>query len=261
MLFSRTTYIGIDPTAGQRPFTYAALDVNLELLALGRGSLDEVTAFAGGQRSAVVSVNAPRQPNVGLMKDEAIRSSLKPVPTPGRWEGYRLAEYLLYQHNISIPRTPDLPSEAPRWMQMGFQVYQRLEQFGYQLYPLQDAECQMFETYPHGAFCTLLGVAPFPKQTLEGRLQRQLVLHERQLRIPNPMRFFEEITRHRLLNGILPLEDLFSVEELDALVAAYTAWVTANQPENISILGDPAEGQIILPTAELQAQYPTSANR
>jgi hypothetical protein len=248
MFFSRTTYIGIDPTAGQRPFTYAALDQNLDLLALGQGTLEEVTAFAGGQRSAIVAINAPQKPNTGLMRQDDYRATLKPTPNPGRWMRYRVSEYQLYQHGISIPHTPAEPEECPRWMQMGFQVYQRLGLFGYQLFPVDNAECVMFETYPHAAYCALLGITPFPKNSLEGRLQRQLVLHEHQVHITNPMRIFEEITRHRLLNGILPLEGLLSAQELDSLVAAFTAWRITNHPETITVLGDKQEGQIILPT-------------
>ena len=70
------------------------------------------------------------------------------------------------------------------------------------------------------------------------------------------MYIFEEITRHRLLNGVLPIEDLYQVEELDALVAAYTAWVAGTQPDQISFLGDSLEGQIVLPTSEIQHRYP-----
>lgn len=255
MLFSRTTFIGIDPTAGQRPFTYAALDQNLELLALSAGSLEEVTAFAGGQRAAVVGINAPRQPNQGLMRDEAIREQLSPRPNPGRWLGYRVAEYELYQHGISIPPTPPRKEDCPRWMQMGFQVFQRLEHFGYQQFPTEAAECIVFETYPHGAYCALLGITPFPKHTLEGRLQRQLILHENQVRVHNPMRIFEEITRYRLLNGILPLDTLLTVDELDALVAAYTAWYTSRYSTEITVLGEVSEGQIVLPVPALKRQY------
>lgn len=255
MLFSRTTFIGIDPTAGQRPFTYAALDQNLELLALGAGSLEEVTAFAGGQRAAVVGINAPRQPNQGLMRDDALREQLSPRPNPGRWLSYRVAEYELFQHGISIPPTPGQISDCPRWMQMGFQVFQRLEHFGYQAFPFEDSECLFFETYPHAAYCALLGITPFPKHTLEGRLQRQLVLHENQVRVHNPMRIFEEITRYRLLNGILPLDTLLTVDELDALVAAYTAWFTAQHPDEITVVGVQTEGQIVLPIQALKRQY------
>lgn len=259
MLFSRTTFIGIDPTAGQRPFTYAAIDQDLRLIALAQGSLDEVTAFAGGQRAAIVAVNAPRQPNQNLMKSEAVRAGLNPSPAPGRWQGYRVAEYVLAQHNIHTPRTPSKKEACPNWMQMGFQVYKRLKYFGYELYPAESAECQLLETYPHGAFTALLGKTPFPKRTLEGRLQRQLILHELNVDLPNPMRLFEEITRHRLLNGILALEGLMSTEELDALVGAYTGWYAANQADRVTVLGDRSEGQIFLPAPQLADFYPPAA--
>jgi predicted RNase H-like nuclease len=42
---------------------------------------------------------------------------------------------------------------------------------------------------------------------------------------------------------------------LDALVAAYTAWLTAHQPDGISLIGDPKEGQIVLPVSEVKSKY------
>jgi hypothetical protein len=249
MFFDRATYIGIDPTAGQRPFTYAALDQQLRLLALGEGNLDEVTAFAGGQRHAVVAINAPWQTNQGLMADPQLRERLQPPPRPGRWSGYRVAEYLLYQRKISIPPTPDDIIKCPRWMQMGFRVHQRLESFGYQRYPSDDAGMTVLETYPHGIFTELLGLSPFPKHTLEGRLQRQLALFDQNLNLPDPMRVFEEITRHKLRQGILPLEMLHTPQELDTLAAALVAWQVMNRPESIACYGDPVEGLVVLPVA------------
>jgi len=41
MLFTHTAYIGIDPTAGRSPFTYAALDDERNLLALADGELED----------------------------------------------------------------------------------------------------------------------------------------------------------------------------------------------------------------------------
>jgi predicted RNase H-like nuclease len=69
------------------------------------------------------------------------------------------------------------------------------------------------------------------------------------------MRYFEEITRHRLLQGIMPSENLYSPNELDALIAAYTAWMAAVQPESTVMLGDPQEGQAVLPVAALKRRY------
>ncbi len=255
MLFSNTTFIGIDPTAGQRPFAYAALDHELGLLALGQGDIDEVLAFMAGQRAARVGVCAPRRPNQGLMERDEVRENLSPTPRPGRWTNFRLAEYQLRQHNIRIPQTPAEEEECPNWMQMGFMLFRRLEKLDYQPFPKEDAPCQWLEIYPHASFAVLLGHNPFPKHTLEGRLQRQLILYEQRVEIPDPMRIFEEITRHRLLQGILPLENLYSVEELDALSAAYTAWVATTQPEQVTLLGDPQEGEIILPVSELKNSY------
>lgn len=255
MLFSQTTFLGIDPSAGQRPFVYAAVDHELNLLALGQGRLDDMLAFSAGQRAAVVAVCGPRQPNQSVMTRPEIRKNLNPPPRPGRWVDFRLAEYLLRQRRISVPQIPDHAEKAPNWMQMSFSLFKGLKNLGYQIYPDSEAACQMLEVYPFAAYTALLGVTPFPKYTLEGRLQRQMVLHDLRLKVSDPMRFFEEITRHKLLRGILPTEQLLSASELDALVAAYTAWQAALHPEAIMLVGDLDEGQIVLPVAELRSQY------
>lgn len=255
MFSTYTTFLGIDPTAGLRPFAYAALDSDLRLLALGNGTMDEVLAFLGGQRRAFVAVSAPRRPNQGLMENLQIRQALSPVPRPGRWNNFRLAEYELRQHNISCPQTPAQADRCPGWMQMGFSLYHRLEALDYCPYPTSEAPLQYLEVYPYASFCALLDLVPFPKHTLEGRIQRQLILHEMDLHITDPMRLFEEITRHRLLQGRLQLEELYEQEELDALVAAYTAYLAAVKPHNVTLLGHPEEGQIVLPVKELKRRY------
>jgi len=255
MLFTKKTYIGIDPTAGQRPFTYAALDHDLGLLALGQGHIDEVLAFVAGQRAAVVAVSGPRRPNQGVMANQQVRDNLSPPPRPGRWDNFRLVEYQLRQRNITMPQTRSDGQDCPMWMRMSFKLFHRLVALDYQVFPQEKATRQCMEVYPHACYTTLLGNIPFPKHTLEGRLQRQLILYQQKLDIPDPMRLFEEITRHRLLQGILPLEDLLLSEELDSLVAAYTAWVATSHPEQITLLGDPNEGQVVIPVGALKARY------
>ena len=252
---SPTTFIGIDPTAGQRPITFAALDEDKRLLALASGNLDEVLAYAAGQRAAWVAICAPRQPNQGLMNEEEIRDALQPVPRPGRWINCRLAEYELRQHQIQVYLTAGASENCPGWMQIGFKLFQRLQALGYTPYPGNPGSHLALEVYPHAAYTVLLGQAPFTKNSLEGRLQRQLVLYEQRINVADPMRFFEEITRHRLLKGILPTNELHSADELDALVAAYTAWLAANEPDQVSSIGDSREGQLVLPVPSLQPHY------
>ncbi len=255
MLFNDTIFFGIDPTAGRRPFVYAAINHELSPIINNQGTIDDVLAFAAGQNKAFVGICAPRRPNLGLMSDSARRQNLSPVPNPGRWEDFRVVEYLLWQRNIRIPRTPRKMEDCPNWMQMGFYIYERLEDFGYRAYPDDEAGCQYMEVYPHASFSVLLGILPFNKKTLEGRLQRQLVLYDHDLKVADPMRLFEEITRFRLLNGMLPLDTLYEPGELDALVAAYTAWIAASKPETTIMIGDLDEGQIILPKHELKERY------
>jgi hypothetical protein len=255
MFYDHLTFIGVDPTAGEKPIVYAAIDHELHLLALGQGNQEDILAFAAGQRQAVLAVCAPQRPNTGVMAKPEVRESLTPVPHPGRWENFRLADYLLRQHNIAVPQTPAEEANCPNWMKTGFFLFRRLEELGYRGYLEQEAKRQFLEVYPHAVYTVLLGMLPLPKHTLEGRLQRQLALFQVDLEIPDPMLFFEEITRHRLLKGILPFDDLYSAAELDALAAAFTAWVAANHPEQITRLGDPDEGQIILPCADLKARY------
>jgi len=255
MLFSDTAFIGIDPTAGKRPIAYSALDKDLRMLALAKGDMDEVLAFIAGQNQAVVAVCSPRRPSTGVMEKPEIRDQLSPPPRPGRWTNYRLVEYQLRQLHISTYQTPANAEKCPKWMQVGFALYRRLEGLGFQNFKSGDSRHQVLEVYPHACYTVLLGSAPFQKNTLEGRLQRQLVLYEQGINVLDPMRFFEEITRHRLLKGILPDENLYTTSELDALVAAYTARMSATQHNQITLLGHPEEGQIVLPSAELKSHY------
>jgi hypothetical protein len=179
---------------------------------------------------------------------------LTPPPRPGRWADFRLVEYLLRQRRIRSPKTPSQEAACPAWMQRGFHVFHRLELLGCSPYPAE-TPLQWVEVYPHACFCVLLERRPFAKNTFEGRVQRQLILYERQLDIPDAMRIFEEFTRHRLLQGVLPEEGLYSALELDALAAAYTAWLAAHEPQNTLLLGDPEEGQILLPAGALKSRY------
>ncbi len=255
MLFKDTVFIGIDPSSDEGALTYAVLDQELNLLAMSQQELTTVSAFVGGQKSAVVGVNAPRRLNQGLMEEDRVRDSLRPQPNPGRWTKFRVAEYLLFQRNIRIPKTPGDLSDCPGWMRVGFKLFRRLEDIGFADYPADDRRQLMLEVYPHAAYTVLLDRIPYLKKTLEGRLQRQLLLHSLEVDVPDPMQIFEEITRYKILHGQLPLDGLYSVEELDALMAAYIAWKAALRQKEITLVGDSREGEVVLPVKELKPKY------
>jgi predicted nuclease with RNAse H fold len=253
MLFSKTTFIGIDTSGGRHPFTYAALDEDCQLVALTAGEIEEVLVFLGGQQATVVAVNAPRCPNKGLVRKQLEKESL----TPGHLRGVdmRLAEYELRERGISVSPTSSRPETCAAWKQLGFDFYRKLDGMGFKPYLSENATHQWLETHPHAAYCALLGQLPLPKPTLVGRLQRQLILYEQDMGIKDPMEFFEEITRHRFLKGVLPMEVIYTTEELDAMVAAFTAFLAASQPGEVVWVGNKQEGQIILPVSGLKETY------
>jgi len=88
-----------------------------------------------------------------------------------------------------------------------------------------------------------------------GRLQRQAILYGEGLRIRDPMIFFEEITRYKLKQGILPLDQIYAANQLDSLLAAYTAWLVSEKPNEVISLGDEDEGKIYLPVSVLKLKY------
>lgn len=243
-------FLGIDPTAGRQPFTWAALDADCRLVTLADGELDEVVTVAAGFASALAAVNAPPRPNRGLVRQKLAG---RQAGTHLRGTDMRLAEHLLRERGISVPPTASRPEACVAWIQMGFDLHSRLAGAGFRFD--EDAPRRQLETNPHAVFCAMLGQIPLPKPTLEGRLQRQSALHGQGMGIIDPMDFFEEITRHKLQRGALPMEFVYAAEELDALAAAFTAWCVVNRPEEFSLVGDGEEGQIALPTGNLKERY------
>jgi hypothetical protein len=254
MLFTDMTFIGIDASGGRKPFTYAALDGDARLFALGEGEMEEVLAFLGGQRAACVAVNAPPRANQGIVKSSSQMQAFGGVHLPGRAVDMRLAEFQLRERGIAVAHTPAREDLCPAWMRLGFEFYHKLTGMGFKPYPAGDASHCWLETHPHAVFCVLIGKLPLAKMSLEGRLQRQLALYEAGLEIKDPMDFFEEITRHRILKGNLPLELIYAPEALDALSAAYTAYSAIQKPDALTGLGDPQEGMVYLP-GELKEKY------
>ena len=255
MLFTDSVYVGIDPASGRKAFTYAALDRNLNLVTLADGEMEDLTAFLSAQRSAIVAINSPSHVNCGLVRNKLETESLTPGLHQIRGAELRLGEYELRAHGILVTGTPARAELCPAWMQAGFQLYAKLSKLGFKPLSKEGADYQWIETHPHACFCVLLDQNPLPKPTLEGRLQRHLILHERGLRIKDPMDFFEEITRFKLIKGILPTDPIYPAEILDVLAAAYTAWRASNQSDQTIKIGDEREGWIVLPVKELKPKY------
>ena len=250
MLFDHLTLIGIypapQPGKGRGQLTWAAIDKDLHLLALSQGTSDDLKAYASGQAAAVAAISAPRRPALGLSQNTP-QATLFPEPRPTKPVRGRIADQQLREHNLGHPHTPGNLEQCPAWMRRGFKLFEMLASIGFYDYPSESQSFQLMEVYTQATFTLLSGEPPLPRNSLEGRLQRQLLLSDKDVDVPDPMRFFEEVTRYKLRNGILPLKDVYLPAELDALAAAYTAWLAVNNPHSIMLYGDEREGQVVIP--------------
>jgi hypothetical protein len=120
-----------------------------------------------------------------------------------------------------------------------------LAQAGFKPFLQRNEPRQWLETDAQDCFLVLGGHKLWPRRTLEGRLQRNAILYEQGLQVSDPVDMFEEITRYKLIQGVRPLEKLPSSKEVDALVAAYLAWLSVHRPGQVII-----RGQFVLPAPE-----------
>jgi len=249
MDLSLTHFIGIDLSGGRGKFTCAILDDARRVLFRG-----EVTPVAWQSKLEESSVNiagitSPISLNEGLMADPEVRSRLDPPPAGNRYSNIRTCEYELIARGFSSTRTPSTFDQCAPSLKRALRFSSELAAQGFQRWPSPGAERQLMEVNPDSAYAKLLGGRLHSARTIEGRIQRQLLLQEEHLNVRDPMIFFEEITRHRLMTGQLPEGIVLLPAELNALIAAFTAWSAYTNPTGVTLLGDMNEGRIILPAS------------
>ncbi len=249
-------FIGLDTTAGRRPITLAVLDGALRVLRLEHRSLEKAVQTISAYTNAYCGVDAPIERSHMLMAEPGMRSRLGLEPNQKNYGTFRVCEFELRRRGIHSYKTPVDAQKAPGWMQVGWKLYDQLREAGYGVYPHGGSQV-VFETYPHASYTALVKKRPYKKNTIIGRAQRQLLLYQEGIDVPDAMQIFEEFTRHRFLMGDLDLKDLLSHDALDALIAAYTSFLLYREPHNVTLLGDLVDGQIVLPVpvSQLQEQY------
>src|ERR1700690_242132 len=110
MLFADSVYIGVE-LSGHKALTYAALDHDLNLVALDGATSEDVLAFLAGQKSAIVAVNSPAHTNRGIVKKNLKKESL--TPRSDSSSEMRLAEFELRQRGITVRGTNAKESLCP----------------------------------------------------------------------------------------------------------------------------------------------------
>jgi hypothetical protein len=197
MIIPDSVFVGVHPSYGRKPLTFALLDNDLRLIELADSSLEDISTILSELDSVTMCVTANTKPR------------------------------------------------SARSANTNLMFYEQLGRMSFRAYPAKNETRQWFRADADESFSALLHKKLLSRRTLEGRIQRALVLYDQGLQINDPMEFFEEITRYKLIQGILPLESLYTSKELDALVAAYVAWMMVNKAGQLTI-----QGEFILPSQE-----------
>jgi hypothetical protein len=247
-------FAGIDLSAGGKRLTLALLSARLDAPALQISPLPEVVERLAAESEIIVAVGGPLH-----------RSD--PLPTVGstdfgfplrrtRLERARTAEKDLAHRGIPVRMAPAVEGAAPVWMRAGFMLARELASRGFaEGASARESPRRLIEIQPTACFAALLGRLPLARDTLEGRLQRQLILLRERIALPDPMDALEEITAHHLLAGRVNLEGVCKPEELDAIAAALTAWKAWKTPEQVTWLGGERDGWLCLPAGEILDSY------
>ena len=252
---SEYRYIGIDPTTGRGRLTYTVLDGYLNVVAAAHKPLEEVVELITSYPAVTCAIGSPAGPSNQLLATEEYRERYGLPLDTDTYATFRVCDYELRRRKIGLYRTPIDREDAPKWMKLGWKVYEALHEAGWARYPLPGAQ-RYLEVHPLTCFAALLGHIPYKKRSFEGRLQRQLLLHDEGVQMHDPMIALEEWTRHRVLAGNLGEDELLAQQNwMEALVAAYTGYLATQNPKNVTRVGDPIEGQIIVPASTLRESY------
>src|SRR5215207_1303194 len=205
------------------------------------------TVHGFGRGQAVVAVDAPSGHRLDLLAaGSALRAELG-LPD-GRYERMRVCDTLLFRRGLPlypVPPAGTAPQGWEQWIGVGFELFAALGDLGLfrpdgagPLEPVGGAALRfgrVCETYPDAIFCCLLGHRPSPKRTPWGLQQRIAALRKKGIEDADGGLW------HR------------TVDELDACAAAYAAYALA---AGLGIwVGEPEEGVIVLPVAELRDRY------
>ena len=220
-------YFGVDVAAGKRPYTLAEVNQAGELISLTQCTLDEVMTITS-RPSVWIAVNVLRtaeKVKSGEMrvagrevKSKQLTFQSSPVDLQ-KTSSCAKNIHLLYSQLVQIPRT-------------------------------DDEKARVIKINAVACFKLLMGGQLLPGAGYEGRIQRQLALIYQGIRLKDPMAFYEEITRRRLLQGDLPDHMLYRPAQLNALVAACMARLARQDPQRVAYIGDEADGWIAIPRTD-----------
>jgi hypothetical protein len=237
-----TCYIGLDINSRSPYYSALAIDTKLTPLFELSGNWEELLGSLKEYERIIVAINTPTMVNKGFLTQSHIKKH-----KPGKWPDVRRIEYELEEYGAPIYHTPKKKSNLLAVQQHGFLLIQNLVEAGFKQYG-EASEKVFLEVPAETAFWSLETKPLYAADSFIGQIQRQLMLLELGINLPDPMDFFEEITRFKLLTGKVSLEMILETPRLNTWINAYTALLIEQNPSRVARFGYPQEGFLYLPS-------------
>ena len=236
-------FVGLDINSRPPYYTIIATNAEKQVLLDLSGNWEDIEACLEQFGRLIIAINSPIRPNMGFL----IKSHRK-KHKPGKWPDERLIEFDLEDYGAPIYHTPKKKGNLLAAQKFGFTLVEKLESSGFQEYKAEvDFEKVYLETPSETAFWSIERKPLFLAESFIGRIQRQLLLLELGIPLPDPMDFFEEITSFKLKSGKAPLDMILELNRLNAWMNAYTTRQLIRNPSRAAKLGYEPEGFLYFP--------------
>lgn len=234
-------FVGLDVNSRSPYYTVIGIDTTMTSLFDLSGDWEDIEPCLAEYPHIIIAINSPVQSNTGFLTQ-----SQKKKHKPGKWPDVRCIEYELEEYGAPIYHTPKKKSNLLAAQLHGFHLIERLKAAGFTTNDHQSGKMYL-EVPSETAFWSIDRKPLYEEFSFIGRIQRQLLLLELGIKLPDPMDFFEELTSFKLLTGKAPLDMIFELPRLNAWINAFTAAKIKKNPSRIARFGYPQEGFLYLP--------------
>lgn len=215
-------FIGIDPAVQRNEYSMAVLDEERKVLALSTEKPRSVYAYLAGVTQGTVGINA-----LARYQHRERTARLDPSDKPHFQSGAERRKHIPASNSPTAS-----PSTLNRKVVMLQEGIQRL---GYSPIAKKGSSRRFFLSQADEVFQDIASGKLLAPSGDASRWQRQLLLLEQEIPLPDVMQYFEEVTRFRILQGTLSEDLVYQHPELNAILLAWLGWLVSFQSARINV--------------------------
>ena len=215
-------FIGIDPAGKRNKYCMAVLDGDKKIQVLSIEKLHSVYAYLAGVDHCIVGLGS-------IAKYQHTERHVCKNPLDKLHFPVKYAQKEDTRAGVRKTKNQRPLSDEVLTIQKGIQ---KLEYA-----PVSDEKQpkRFFLSRTDEVFRQIASGSLLPLGTDASRWQRQLLLLDQEIPLPDVMQYFEEVTRFRILQGNLPEEMIYQHAELNAILLSWLGWLATFEPARVLV--------------------------